>query len=520
MTNPGGGRSDSDAAVATALGATLAPLLMLVCGGHFTASDDAQKYLALKAMLQGGTVFFPEGWVSGLGGGCSFYPLGGSLVMLPGALLGWLLEPLVPVRGPDIAARFFISFQNAWITAALVAVLFLFGRLVGCARGPSLVAALGLGFGTMVLPYARTCWSEPATALAVILAMVLLLQASSSPRTSRAAWAGVGVAFALAALIRLEVLILAPGAMAWLVWRHRGEPALVGRALTWMAPPVALALGLALAYNAARFGSPWHFSNWHTVQDAIQMPYGGRPAWALANLWHYTFNPGDGPCWYSPALWLGIAGWPALWRARPDVGRLVAWTAGPLFIFYVAAWGLSDWAWGLRYAYVFHPLVMLGACALVWRPGWQRLALGGVLAAGVVVQVVALPHNFGYLFERERAAHPGLTIQALMADPRHAPLWLAVRDWPGTVLGGFELVAAPRPLETPEVHLMRLRSQFVPDFWPFLALLTSVSRLHIVLALVFLASFGLLGLLRLRHTLRGAMLEGAGAQASAGRDAA
>jgi hypothetical protein len=479
---------------------TLTPLLMLVCGGHFTASDDIQKYLALNAIVRHGTVFFPEGWVGGPGGGCSFYPLGGSLLMLPGALLGWLLESWLPVKGADVAARFFISLQNAWLTAGLVSVTFLFGRLVGCRRGPSMVAALGLGLGTMVLPYARTCWSEPATALALISAMALLVRASAREAVTGVSLLVVGGLYAAAVLTRLEVLLLAPGALAWLVWRHRAEPGRIWQAAAWVGLPVVVAVGLALAYNAARFGSPWHFSNWHTVQDAVQMPAGGRPAWALANLWHYTLNPGDGPFWFSPALWLGLAGWPALWRARPDVGRLVAWTMVPLFVFYVAAWGLSDWAWGLRYTYVFHPFLMLGACALAWEPGPRRVALGIVLAVGVLVQLVALPHNFGYLFERERAAHPGLSIQALMADPRHAPLLLAARDLPETLRGGLRLLGAPRPAETPEMPVVRARAQFVPDFWPLLVLLTSVSRLVVLLVVLALLGWSIVGAVSLRRS--------------------
>ena len=465
----------ADRRVAAWLFVGFACLYLLSSGGHFYASDSWQKFLTLKAMVFQGTVFFPEGWTPGVGGATSFYPLGGSLLMVPGFALGFALAPLVPMVPADFVARFCITLQNAFLTAGLVALAFAFLRQLAYPARAALFAAIALGAGSMAWPYAKTCWSEPGTALFVFGAFVLLFRGSLAgfPRLGPAFLAGVLLGAAV--LTRLETVMVAPGALAWLAWRHRQDPAPLVRAAAAVAVPLAGALGLTFWFNAVRYGHPFTFSNWNAVQGVTLMP-DGRLAWALQNLWHYTLNPGDALIWFSPVIAIGLLGWRAFHRDRPDASSLVLAAIVPLFVFYFGFWGLSDWAWGMRYGYVFLPFLLLPAAA-----AWARLPAArplwlAILGLGVAVQAMAVLHNFGYLYERERARHPGLSIQQLMARPAHAPLLLAARETPATLAGGAALLAAPPPARTPDVATMRERSQFVPDFWWMLQLLTTVPR--------------------------------------------
>lgn len=475
--------SEEDERLACWLSLAAACIYLLMAPGHFSAADDEQKYLALEAMLRHGTVLFPTGWSPGVGGNCSFYPLGGSVLMFPGALLGWLLAAWFPAVPSEYVARFFISLQNAFFTAALLGLTFAFARRLGLARKASLLGTFALGFGTMLAPYAKTSWSEPGSTFFVYLALLLLWRLTNPFRFSAGLGLASGASLAFACLVRLELVLLVPGALLWLTWHFRRQASDLIRLLLCLAAPMVLMLALTLTYNTMRFGSPWVFSNWQTVQSVIEMP-AGRLVWALGNLWHYTFNLGDGMVWYSPALLLGLLGWRILMRRRPTLQGLLLLAFVPLFIFYVAAWGLSDWAWGLRYSYIFQPALMLGACALNWSSGLQRWLQGGILSLAFLVQLFALPHNFGYLLERERAEHPGLSVQALMATPQHAPLWRAARDWGPTLEGGLELWRSPAPTVMPDLAVLRRRSQFVPDFWPFLLMLTPLPRSVILLPVV------------------------------------
>jgi hypothetical protein len=460
-------------------------LYLLTNGGHFYASDDVQKYLALDAWWRTGKVFFAQGWTRGVGGNCAWFPLGASVFMLPGYLAGQALSHVLPWLKVDYVARFCIALQNAVASAGLVTLVACFCRRLGYTAGASLFAAAALGLGTMVWPYAKTAWSEPAATLALVGACSLLYRASTEGLARAATLLAAGACLAAAVSIRLELAVVAPGALAWLAYRHR-TPAVLARAIGLLAIPLAFALAAALWYNFARYGHVTSLENYRLVQGAVVLPPGGRPVWTLANLWHYTFNPADGLFWFAPATLLGLFGARRFAKAHGALAALLALALGPLLAFYVGAWGLSDWAWGQRYAYVFQPFLLLPAATLwqQWparRPLWLSLA-----GLGLLVQLVAVPLNFNYLYERHQAAHPELAVQQIMTDAGHGPLVLAAEALPRTLAGGVEVLLAPpgRAPLPPEGY--RARAQFVPDFWWWLQCLTPLPRWAIALVVAWL----------------------------------
>lgn len=475
----------TDFRIARWLFASFAFLYMLTSGGHFYASDDVQKFQVLDAFVRTGDFSFQEGWGIGVDGRrYSWFPFGSTLLMVPGYMLGRIAAAAAPMIPAEYAIRFAITLQNAVISAGLVALIFSYLRGLAYARAACLVTATALGLGTMLWPYAKTAWSEPATALFLFGAFVALQHAS---RAGLARWRTLllaGICLAGAISVRQETALIAPGALVWLVWRHHPHPQALGRAFAIMAIPLAGAVVIALWYNQVRYGQLLAFSNFRSVQENLVMPPGGRPVWALLNGYHYTVNPSDGLFWFSPPIILGLLGIKALYRDRPEVVGLLTAAFVPLALFYVAVWGLSDWAWGLRYGYVFIPFLLIPLAALwqSWPTGrpWWSLIIG----IGVAVQAVAVLHNFNFLYERERERHPKLSIQQIMERPSHAPLWLALKDAPPTVAGGLRLLAAPRPASGAPVVAYRERAQWVPDTWPFLLLLTPMSRVVIAAAVL------------------------------------
>ena len=140
-------------------------LYALSAGGHLYAADDQQKFATLDALLTRGTFAIEEGWAQGVGGlRYSWFPLGAVLLMLPGWLLGHAAAWLVPALPAQEAARAAIAFQNAAISAALVALMFAAARMLGFSARRALLAAVALAVGTMAWPYAKTAWTEPAAA--------------------------------------------------------------------------------------------------------------------------------------------------------------------------------------------------------------------------------------------------------------------------------------------------------------------------------------------------------------------
>lgn len=465
---------------------TFACLYLLTSGGHFYASDDLQKLRLLDSLLREGDLTIDGGWVRGVNHArYSWFPLGASLVMLPGWAVGQLALHAFPMLPAEYVVRFFVSLQNAFVSAALVAVSFLYARFQGASKSGSAFAAMALGLGTMVWPYAKTAWSEPAAALVAFAGLFALQLGDRAVGRSQAAWwLAAGLMLADAAFIRQEMGLIAVGAAAWLAWRHRHDrPSLMVGVVALIAP-LGLVGVVALWYNQVRYGHPLNFMNYRLPQQNLVMEE-GRFGWSLKNVLQYTLSPNQGLAWFSPAVALGLAGWK---RLPKETAWLFIAALAPLALFYVYGWGLSSWAWGLRYTYVFVPFLVLPA-ALLWDAApRRRVWFAPVLALGVAVQLLGVLHDYNRLYEDELFAYrgTGFTITKLMTEPAHSPLWLAVKATPATIANGLELATAHGDPAT-SVREYQLRRRNVPDFWFVLQLLSPIPRILTALAALLLA---------------------------------
>jgi hypothetical protein len=446
-------------------------LYALTSGGHFYASDDVQKLAVLDAMADRHSFAIPGGWVRAADGlRYSWFTLGASVVMLPGWLIGKLAAVLVPAVPLTYAVRFAVALENAGFSAALVATLFVLARGLGASARGATYAACTLGLGTMVWPYAKTAWSEPAATLCLYAGLSALYYATQAKDDPRRWLAVSGIALALGTAIRQELLLSVVGALGFWIWhaRQHKTPGLLGE-LVLIATPLLVIESLNLVYDTLRYGTAFAFPNYTLPQKNVIMQE-GRFGWSLRNIYQYTLSPNQGLPWYSPGLLAAPFGAVAFWRARPTAVGLLGACLLPLGAFYVIGWGLSSWAWGLRYSYVFLPALVLPA-AWAWRPGRKGLLLA-ILGLGMAIQLIALVPNPLELCEREIAHTPGLTIQRLMELPAHAPLWLALKDDPQLLANGLAAIVTPLP----PTGTLRERRAGLPDVWWLLILLEPVPR--------------------------------------------
>lgn len=448
-------------------------LYLVGAGGHFYASDDQQKFEALRTLMTEGSWTWPGGWGTGQAGQpVSWFSLGASLVMLPGFLLGAVLSGASPQFSADDWQRGVIAFQNCVISASLLAISYLGARRLNFAPRTALTGAIVLGFCTIIWPYAKTSWSEPAATLALFAGALSLCEHVGHARAStlRGAWLA-GALMAIACLIRTEYLIAVTGMLiaAFSIARHRPNVSVkTWQAIGW---PLLAALAIHAGYEWVRHGSPLAFPNYWMPQAALTQPRAWR---ACENLYLALLSPNQGFFWYSPPLLLALCGWPRFRQRLPDVAWI--WWGGlfPLALFYLVGWGTSTWAWGLRYGYVFVPFLLMPV--LSWyETGRNRLAKA-LLVAGCGVQVLAWPFDFGYLYLDALNLQKFETIEQVRTVPSHAPLRLAWDRWPSSLKEAREAFAAP-PSDAPAIQAMReARVHFVPDTWWMLLRRTSFPR--------------------------------------------
>jgi hypothetical protein len=461
-------RAGFDQRLAWLLSAFFTCLYLASAKGLLEHGDDVSMFLVTESMVERGNSSVPAdspGAALGVDGRYySKYGIGQSVLAIPLFLFGRSLEWLSPVkpvvRGDEGLARasipiYVVSLLGALCTAATVALLFLTCRLLGCARMASLAAALALGLGTFAWHYARTFMSEPASTLAVLLAVYAALRflvygaSARSGRTSMCRWLVLsGAAAGAAVLIRSANAAVALPLGVWLLWvSWRAAPRwrpLLGQAACW-GLPVGAALAGVLLYNHLRFGAASETGYGNELQEGFSTPF------------HVGFvglllSPGKSIFLYAPILLACIKGWRLLRRTRPDAFVLLAamaFTQLALHAHWYAWWGGGTW--GPRFLLVVLPLLLVGL-ALRLNHGTTRvetswLALLALLSVLVQVVSVLVP----YVPYEGRMEATGESFHRLLWNPADSPLLAHARS---LLHGEFPLDLAP----------------MVYHFWPVTAL--------------------------------------------------
>ena len=421
---------------ALALFVFLASLYVLTSGGHTYSYDEETMFALTESLVERGSVEIPScGPCLIIGsdpapGGRNYSRYGPlqSLAATPLYALGRLVAGDDPVAR-WFTTRFFAVLLNALITAGTATVLYGLARSLAYSPRVALATALLYGLGSQAWPRAKTFFAEPLTTLLLLGAVACWWQLErrsresgvgsresdeGRPRTSRnfrlptpdsrlAYAAGVGLCCGLAlatkwgAAIALPVLGLA-GAVTLLRWWRAGLPprAVFGVALS-AAVGLAVPVGLVLAYNYARFGSPWETGYGAGEVAAIQS---GDPWTPLRG---FLVSPGKSIFLFSPVVALALPAWPLFARRHRALALVVAGLVAAHLAFYtrVPYWH-GDVIWGPRYLdYVLPLLVLPLASGLAWlaaRRGAARrlVATGGalVVAVAVAVQLLAIAVNF------------------------------------------------------------------------------------------------------------------------------
>ncbi|MBI3970045.1 MAG: hypothetical protein HY332_02040 [Chloroflexi bacterium] len=335
--------------------------------------------------------------------------------------------------------RFGFSFANAPLMALTAALLVPLARLLGYSTRAGVLLAAGAGAGTLLWPYAKLDFSEPAAAAFALLATVLVYAARlrvASTTGRLAVLAGAGACAALAAGAKYTAAWFIPllAIQMWLLWRwaavdapaassSRGVStyARLAAAGVWTYAPTVLPQarqGLAaITWQLAAFLVPTAVAAAVVVLLAGGVPtlwagwWGGLSRGWLdfplsAGLYGLLLSPGKSVFLYAPPIVLAALGAPAFVR-RQRAGAFL-FVAVPVVYLLVFA-GKEVWhggGWGPRYLV---PAVPFAACLalplverMVSRSG-RHLRVAGValLAAGIGVQVLGVakhPNLYAVLF--------------------------------------------------------------------------------------------------------------------------
>ncbi len=345
-------------------------------------SYDAQiMFQVTQSMVDHGN-FFVHQDPYGMNTPYSLWGIGMSLLM---ALPYWVAERLQ--QDPGV----FVMGVNAAVVAAIAGTVFALGLAMRGTAVQSLAAAALTVFGTLLLPYVATGFSEPAVALAIALGLI-------GVQTNRPVVAGAAAGFAL--LMRVDSVFLVVPVLGVATW--------VAGARSWQAAlrfSVALtpAIVVTAAYDTLRYGAPWRAGYFFaTFTHSLG-----------AGLYGLLLSPAAGLFIYVPLLPIALVGLFLAIRRLP----LLAATALALLVVRIPVYAVwfgwsAYWVWGPRYLVPAMPVLAVGLLEVCRR--WSGLHLGvkaalaSVLALSGLVQVVgaAVAYEHAVMFSALLRAHP------------------------------------------------------------------------------------------------------------------
>jgi hypothetical protein len=293
------------------------------------------------------------------------YGLGQSLVEAVGYLAavysGHRPESFAMLANPVLFAAVAVAIWG-WARAALATDIQAAG------------VALATSFGTVLLAYTVTGFSEMGTALGIAVAILGVELAGRRPFVG-AAVAGAGVGIAVLWRPDSALLVAVPVVVAIALRNWRGLPAFV-----LATAPVAI---VTLIYNGGNGAQYEH------------MPLSGLFTYSLARgAYGLVLSPGRGLLPFVPLVVPALAAVPWAWRRSWVVTALCLVLLVIRVPFYArladAGW-VGGWNWGPRYLVPAMPCLAPLLYEIVRRVSWRRwplaAAAGLVLAVSITFQV-------------------------------------------------------------------------------------------------------------------------------------
>jgi hypothetical protein len=362
---------------------TAVALVALVVGLHFSRStldsfDAWVMFVVTKSIVTTHTTYVPPmfGVRPGqmidlsLASPHSTYGLGMSLLEVP-------LYLFAPRIGRDPQALFMLI--NPVIFALVALVVYLWARVAEIGTGGAVLVSLMVSFGTMLLPYTQTGFSEVGAALGVAL-VVLGVELSRRRPSAGSLVTGAGVSIAVLMRPDSAVLVAPVAAIALVVLRSwRALPLFIAASAPGVLTTAIYNLGGGLRYQG------------FTLREGFSHPF-------LTGLSGLLVSPGRGLLLYVPLVVLAVVGIPWAWRRSPVLTAVCLALMLDRILFY-AGWFIwyGGWSWGPRFLLpampALAPLLLPFVQGVLDRGlSWRRWAIAAVavpvLAVSVGVQLL------------------------------------------------------------------------------------------------------------------------------------
>jgi hypothetical protein len=263
------------------------------------------------------------------------------------------------------ALRTVVCLLNIIVSSMCVFVFYCTIKSLTRSDQSALLTTVLFAFGSLILPYSGTFFSEPLATLFVMLSFFILVRNGGNQNSLGSfSLLASGVSLGLATATHITAILFAPFFCiygAFLIRKNVSfsiNSSLVGAAIFFAG--FGLLLLLLGYYNFARFGDVFE-----TGRTVGEMTYGAFVA-PWRGLWGLLFGAGKGLIFFCPAIILGLFSWLPFHRKHRFLSFMIL-GAILLRILFIAS--RSDWHGGFclgpRYLVMLIPFLMIPIGELV-----------------------------------------------------------------------------------------------------------------------------------------------------------
>jgi len=386
----------------------------------------------------------------------SQYGLGQSLYNVPFYIAGSAAQRLIHRRigKPDTLPKAAVALGSAVAAAIAVLLVWYLSLQIGATQRASVVAAVSAAVASPLWPYSKFGFSTALTAVILLGAACLLLDASARASAARAAAAGVVIGFGWLTRHEMALVLLPFVAFILLDARDKG----IGWRLASAFVACACAGGVVWGwYNFVRFNSP--------------LSVGYTPSTDFSGYAAFLVSPAGSVLIFAPIVLLWIFG---LFRANAMSTARRVLLAGPLVVFYLFYGALADWAGGRSYGprYLVPALMLLApGAALVWDSrALRHRTVAAVIVCAALLQLPGVLVDYSKVSVQWARAATKTEIDERNWHAASSPFVLGARAALRAVPANIAYLAGrqPPPLETVASTDDRDFAQqlsFSLDFW-------------------------------------------------------
>lgn len=350
----------------------------------------------------------------------SKYGILSSVLIAPFYLFGLFISKITQID-PFFATRICVNFFNCFVTAILLAFIYLFSRILCYSVKVSIVVSLLLGFTTMLWTYAVEGFSEPLAFLLLFLSMIFIVLYDRHCKNSYICWSVVFLFLAVLTKVYYAMFII-PVIIYFFITCFKSKD------IKKIMHSILAAFITALPFMALILLTNKIKTNSYFTIGYINYSGNIKTTYAIMNyitgLYGHFISSGKSIFLYNPVIVLSLLAISDFYKKYKNESIMFLncfiismILFAPIFYWY------GGLCWGSRYIYPLLPLMMLFLGEILSNNKFgviKKNILPFLIIIGILIQIPSVMSGYFYWYDIMKKSN--IDEEKILFVPKYSPL--------------------------------------------------------------------------------------------------